>query len=366
MKFKDEFQRADLAKGIAEAIGKIHLDKTANVMEVCGTHTHAIARYGIRSMLPEKINLISGPGCPVCVTPNGFIDRAIAMSKLDDVTITTFGDLFRVPGSYSSLQQAKSEGADVRIIYSAIDALKIAKADPGRRVVFLGVGFETTAPTIAAAVLRAQQDCAANFFVLPGFKTLPNALSTLAEMPDLNLQGFIAPGHLSVITGTALYHRILEKYRIGSVVTGFEALDILEGIRLLAGMISQNRPAVLNEYSRIVKPQGNPKAMNMMNAVFEEADSRWRGLGIIPKSGLKFRREFTRYDAESNINVEAPPPKYAKGCICGKVLTGIKTPPQCANFATLCTPENPLGACMVSSEGACAAYYRYRESPAIS
>ena len=360
MKYKDEYQRSDLASAIAEEIGKIHIDRKINLMEVCGTHTHAISRFGIRSMLPEKVNLLSGPGCPVCVTPNDYIDHALELSQVPDVIITTFGDMFRVPGSYNSLQEMKGKGGDIRIVYSPANAVDLAKKNPEKQVVFLGVGFETTVPTIAASVLQAQAEGITNFSVLAGFKTLPNTLKTLAESPKLQLDGLICPGHLSVITGTKIYEPVAEKYHIACVVTGFEALDILEGIRLLLLQVSSGDIKVENEYSRIVKPEGNIKATALMNKVFKPCDSRWRGIGVIPQSGLEFREEFFDFDASKKFDVEIPPSKYPKGCICGEILTGVKNPLQCPLFGKVCTPENPVGACMVSSEGTCSAYYRYR------
>ena len=360
MKYKDEFQRSDLAEGISAAIRSIPLDGPINLMEVCGTHTHAISHFGIRSMLPEKVNLLSGPGCPVCVTPNEYIDHALAIARLPHVITTTFGDMFRVPGSYSSLQKIKGEGADVRIVYSPSRAVEIAKKNPDKKTVFLGVGFETTAPAIAATIMQAKAEGVGNFSVLPGFKTLPNALKTLAESPELKLDGLICPGHLSVITGTQLYEQIAEKYHIACVVTGFEALDILEGIRLLLLQISSGKALVENEYSRIVKPEGNRKAMALLYEIFHDCDSQWRGIGEIPDSGLEFNEKYEEFDASKLFKVEVPPVKHSEACICGKILTGVKKPGDCPLFGKFCTPENPVGACMVSSEGTCAAYYRYR------
>lgn len=360
MKYKDEFQRTDLAEKIAGAIGKIPLERPLSLMEVCGTHTHAIARFGIRSMLPEKINLLSGPGCPVCVTPNDYIDHALALAELPGVIISTFGDMFRVPGSYSSLQEMKSRGCDIRVVYSPRDALNLSVKNPQKKVVFLGVGFETTAPAIAASILEAKAGGIDNFFALAGFKTLPNALHALAEMPGLNLDGLICPGHLSVVTGTGIYREMAEKFKVACVVTGFEPLDILDGIRLLVLQIAEGRAEVENEYSRIVRTEGNMKALSIMNEVFEAVDSRWRGIGVIPGSGLAFRKEYADFDASMVFDVAIPEPRYAKGCVCGQILTGVKIPLDCPLFAGTCTPENPVGACMVSSEGTCAAYYRYR------
>ena len=360
MKYKDEFSQSNIAIKIASAIRQIPLDRKINLMEVCGTHTHQVARFGIRSMLPENVNLLSGPGCPVCVTPNEYIDHALALSNLPDIIVTTFGDMFRVPGSYSSLQEEKGRGADIRITYSSADALEIAKKNRDKEVIFLGVGFETTSPTIAATVLQAKKENVDNFSVLAGFKKLPNTLKALAEFPELKLHGLIAPGHLSVITGTKIYKPVASVYGIACVVTGFEALDILEGIKLLVKQISEGRAEVENEYSRVVKPEGNVKAMKIIKKVFKLVDSRWRGIGVIPESGLDFRDEFSDFDASKKFKVEIPTPRYAKSCICGQILTGVKTPLDCPGFGTICNPENPIGACMVSSEGTCSAYYRYR------
>jgi len=359
LKHKDEYARTDVAEKLAGAIRKIPLSRQINIMEVCGTHTQAIARLGIRSMLPGSVRLLSGPGCPVCVTGNDFIDHAIALSALPGVIITTFGDLFRVPGSYYSLQLAKGKGADVRIVYSSTNSLEIARQNPDKKVIFLGVGFETTAPTIAATIIRAHSERINNFFVLSGFKTIPNALKYLAELPDLKLDGLIAPGHLSTVTGIRLYEEIADKYGISSVITGFEALDILEGIRLLCGMIGEGKAGVINEYSRVVKVEGNKKAQALTGQVFEPEDSNWRGIGVIQNSGLKIREEYSALDARKAFKVNLPPVKEKAGCICGKVLTGVSTPFECPNFGKVCTPIDPIGACMVSSEGTCAAYYKY-------
>ena len=360
MKYQDEFNNPRLARLLSDDIYKINHNKQINLMEVCGTHTHAISRFGIRQMIPDWINLLSGPGCPVCVTDNEYLDQAIALARIDKVTITTFGDMFRVPGSSSSLQIEKSKGSDIRMVYSPFDALEMARRDKSRTFIFLAVGFETTAPGIAATVLQAKNDNIANFVVLPGFKTLPGALNTLASTPSLRLDGLIAPGHLSVITGTALYDDLLAKHGIPSVITGFESLDILESIRLLAQMISSEKPRVFNEYSRAVRDNGNPKATALLNKVFEPADSLWRGLGMIPDSGLKLRDNYSGFDALRRFSICVPPPIYPEGCLCGKILTGTASPYECKHFGKRCTPESPVGACMVSSEGTCAAFYRYR------
>jgi len=359
LRYKEEYLDKDIATILSNRIKNIPLRRKINIMEVCGTHTHSIARFGIRHMLPPNINLLSGPGCPVCVTSNEFIDKAIELSKIEGVTIATFGDMFRVPGSYSSLQKEKGCGAKVKIVYSPYDALEYAEKNPNIKVIFLGVGFETTAPTVAATIKEAQRKGISNFYVLSGFKTLPNALIALVSMPQLHIDGFIAPGHLSVVTGITPYIKIAEEYGIPSVIMGFEAIDILNGIRRLVDLISQGRAEVVNEYPRAVRNKGNKKAQILIEEVFHPVDSIWRGIGVIPKSGLAIREEYASFDAEANFNITPPPPHYPKGCICGEILTGVKTPKDCPLFGNTCTPAHPIGACMVSSEGTCAAYYRY-------
>ncbi|MCE1245346.1 MAG: hydrogenase formation protein HypD [Firmicutes bacterium] len=359
MKYRDEFAREDLAEAFSRIIKDIGLTENINLMEVCGTHTHSIAKYGIRDMLPPNIRLLSGPGCPVCVTPNLFIDQLTVLAEMPGVIITTFGDMVRVPGSFSSLQETKGRGADVRICYSPDDAVRIAEENPDKKVVFAGVGFETTAPGVAAAIIDAGEKNLSNFFVLAGFKTLPNALRALAQMPDLNLNGLICPGHLSVVTGTSIYREMAEVFKIPCVISGFEALDILETIRLLLLQISEGRAEVENGYSRVVRDEGNPKAMAILGEVFRETDSVWRGIGNISSSGLVLNEKYSRFDALNLINVNIPAPVEPSFCICGQILTGVKTPADCPGFGKACTPDNPAGACMVSSEGACAAWYRF-------
>jgi hydrogenase expression/formation protein HypD len=327
-------------------------------MEVCGTHTMAIARFGLRELLPETVELVSGPGCPVCVTPNPLLDRAVALSRLPDVTVATFGDMVRVPGSSSSLEHERAAGRDVRVVFSTLDALELASARPDRRVVFFGVGFETTAPTVAASILEARRRGVTNFFVLSAHKTMPRALEALSR-GEANVDGYLCPGHVSVIIGTRAYEILVRRYGIGCVVSGFEPVDILQSILMLVRQRAGGTPRVEIEYSRAVRPEGNPKAMAVLSDVFEPCDAEWRGLGMIPGSGLRIRDIHSAFDAETSIPVEVETPKEPDGCRCGDVLRGILKPEHCPLFGGVCTPDRPVGACMVSSEGTCAAYYRF-------
>ncbi len=332
---------------------------TMTFMEVCGTHTMAIYQHGIRALLPEQIRLISGPGCPVCVTPVGYVDHAIALARLPEVIIATFGDMVRVPGSSSSLQQEKARGADVRIVYSPLDAVALAQKHPEKKIVFLGVGFETTAPTIAASVLTARQKRLANYFVLSANKTIPVPMAALASDPDLQVSGYLCPAHVSAIIGPRAYAPLVEQQKVPCVITGFEPLDMLQGVLMLARQLSAGTPRVETQYSRIVREDGNPRARTILSQVFAPCDTAWRGIGVIPESGLCFREEFALFDAARQIPVQVEEPMEHTGCLCGEILKGKVTPKQCPLFRTLCTPEDPVGACMVSSEGTCAAEYKY-------
>lgn len=332
--------------------------KKTNIMEVCGTHTMAIASSGIKSLLPKNINLISGPGCPVCVTPAGIIDSAIELAK-NGCIIVTFGDMLKVPGSISSLEKEKSNGYGIKIVYSAGDAIEIAKNNPKKEVVFVGVGFETTAPTIAAAVKIADREKIKNFSVIPAFKLIPPALKIILEQKKIKIDAFILPGHVSAIIGSRPYGFIPENFNTPAVITGFEPADILGGIFLILKQIKSNKPEIEIQYKRAVKPQGNPFAVKLLYSVFEETDSQWRGIGIIKNSGLKFTKKYENYDALKKFKVKIKNTKDPAGCLCGKVLTGIAKPQQCGYFGKNCTPLNPIGPCMVSSEGTCAAYYKY-------
>jgi len=320
----------------------------------------AIFRAGLRQLLPSWLQLISGPGCPVCVTANEDIDRAIWLTRQPGVIITTFGDLIRVPGSESSLQKERAGGADVRIVYSTFDALQIARDNPDRHVVFLGIGFETTAPTIAAAVKQASKEGLTNFSVFSAHKLLPPAMRALLHSGDLHLDGFLCPGHVSTIIGAASYEEVAGRYRTPCVVTGFEPLDVLQGISMLVEQVSHGQSKVQNQYARAVNWEGNPVARALIDEIFAPADTTWRGLGMIPQSGLRVRKEWAAYDAVQRFSMPVIQVREHPGCKCGEVLRGVITPLECALFRKVCDPENPKGPCMVSSEGTCGAYYRYQ------
>lgn len=360
MKYLDEYRDPVLAQKLIEALQRRNFGgKTIRLMEICGTHTVAIFRSGLRQLLPASIQLISGPGCPVCVTANEDIDRAIWLSQQQGMIITTFGDLIRVPGSSSSLHNERSKGADVRIVYATLDAVQMARENPERQVVFLGIGFETTAPTVAAAVKQAAAEGLKNFSVLSAHKLLPPAMRALLDSSDLSLDGFLCPGHVSTVIGASAYREVVEKYRIPCVVTGFEPLDLLQGITLLVDQVEKGRAEVMNPYSRVVKWEGNVAALRLMDEIFEPADAVWRGLGPIPLSGLKVRQAWEAFDAEKRFSMPVIKVKEHPGCRCGEVLRGVLTPPECGLFRKVCNPQNPMGPCMVSGEGTCGAYYRY-------
>jgi len=335
--------------------------KTINLMEVCGTHTMAISGFGIRRGVDPRLRLLSGPGCPVCVTTQEEIDAAVNVAGKPDVAVVTFGDMMRVPGSRTSLEQEKAKGADVRVVYSALDGLRLAEAAPDLQFVFLGVGFETTAPTVAATVLAAQESGVSNFFVLPMFKTIPPALGAIASSDRVNVDGFILPGHVSTVIGTRPYEFLRDKHRLPSCVVGFEALDVLQGILMLLKQL-QAGPQVEIQYRRSVRPEGNEKARQVMETVFEPCDASWRGIGVIAGSGLAFRKEFAEFDARRRFRIakrQTPNTKRQTRCRCGDVMLGVIVPPECKLFAKTCTSESPVGPCMVSTEGACAAYFKY-------
>ena len=329
------------------------------LMEVCGTHTVSIMRSGLRSLLPENLKLISGPGCPVCVTCQGYMDAANLLADNQDVAVCTYGDMMRVPGTKSSLADKKASGADVRVVYAPRDIIKFAQQEPNKQFVFLAIGFETTIPATAAAILEAEQSGVENFTVLCSHKRLIPAMEFLLEDKQSMIDGFLCPGHVSVIIGADVYKQIAAKYHRPCVVAGFEADQLIDAVYEAVKMVVQRRYEVVNEYSQIVKPAGNIKALEIINTIFEPGDSVWRAIGMIPQSGYKLRKEYERFDAaiKYGLDVNADTPK--RGCKCGDVIQGKITPDQCALFATKCTPANPFGPCMVSTEGTCAAWYRF-------
>ncbi len=345
---------------ISDAVGR-----KVTLMEVCGTHTHAVAAAGLRQMLPPDVRLISGPGCPVCVTPVDYLDRALALAELDHTTVCTFGDLMRVPSSLSSLEQAHAEGKTVEIVYSPRDALQTARSNPDRRIVFLAVGFETTAPTIAAAVAEAEADGIDNFLILPGNKVMPPPMRALVEDQELKVDGFLLPGHVSVLTGWECFRFLADDYGVPGAVVGFAPADVMRGVVDLLRQVKTEQAEITNLYSRVVSPSGNQVAARIVNEFFEPVATNWRGFGEIPGSGLGLRAEFSNRDA-SRIEVELPPPHEPVGCACGDVLRGVIDPPECSLFGTACQPATPVGACMVSSEGTCAAWYRHERLTGVT
>ena len=348
-----------LARGLIESIRALAPEGGATLMEVCGTHTVAIARNGIRGLMPEGTRLASGPGCPVCVTSNHDLDKVIALARVPGVTIATFGDMTRVPGSTSSLLAEQAAGRSVEIVYSPLDALTLAKENPDRQVVFVGVGFETTTPLVAMAIKRAKAAGLANFSVCGAHKKMPGALEAIVSDPELKVDALILPGHVSTIIGMEPYRFLAEKYGIPGVITGFEPVDVLQGIAMIMRQLHEGRAEIEIAYTRGVSPEGNPVALAAIDEVFETCSSVWRGLGEIPGSGYRIREEFAEFDAMRRFAPQVEPTVEHKGCRCGDVLRGVMAPSDCPLFRTVCSPENPVGPCMVSSEGSCAAYYRY-------
>lgn len=357
MKLHETYRQKDPCVKVAQAIASIS-KRPITLMEVCGGHTMALNKYGIPSLLPDTINLVSGPGCPVCVTDKKFIDHIVALSRNKDIIITTFGDLIRVPGSTSSLEREKSHGANIRIVYSPLEALTIAQQNPDNIIVFPGIGFETTAPTTAAAVLEAYEKNISNFYLLSSHKVMPPAMLALID-EGVKIDGYLCPGHVSVITGSSIYYPIVEQFNKGCVIAGFEPLDILLSIYMLIKQFECGKPSVEIEYKRAVRPEGSVKALSIIDKVYQPGDAWWRGLGVIPQSGLDLRDEYATFDAYRQINVEVEDTRETKGCKCGEILKGLQSPRECPLFKKVCTPSNPIGACMVSSEGACAASYQY-------
>lgn len=362
MKYVDEYRSIKLVNKLTRQIHDLGVSGQINIMEVCGTHTQSFFRFGVDKLLPDNIRLISGPGCPVCVSPQEYIDSAIALAAREKVIIATFGDMLRIPGSSSTLEKQRAKGGEIKVVYSPLDSLRIARENPMHRVVFLAVGFETTIPTVGLTILKAGKERINNLSFFCALKLIPPALDYLLRDKRLNLSGLLCPGHVTSIIGTAAYEFVTKKYNIPCCVAGFEPVDILEGIYIILKQIRSANPRVSNEYTRIVKKQGNPKAKRVISRVFKDADSCWRGLGNIPHSGLVIRKEFSQFDARNVFGImpTAHRRRATAKCRCGDVLKGLIRPSACPSFARACTPDNPAGPCMVSQEGACSIYYKYR------
>lgn len=360
MRTRDPFSDSEAVRGLAREIAREaeELEGRLTIMEVCGSHTHAIARAGLRSLLPKKIRLISGPGCPVCVTPVDWLDHAIALVERGDVILSSFGDLMRVPSSRRTLEEIRSEGAPVEILYSPRDALKLARSRPEKKIVFLAVGFETTAPTIAAALLEAEAEGLGNFLILPGNKTMPEPMRLIAGDPEIAVDAFLLPGHVSVITGSDAFEFLARDYGLPGIVAGFAPTDVLRAVLEIIAQGKNGEAKIVNAYGRVVTREGNQAARKILDEVFVASPARWRGLGEIPASGLDLRPELAHRNA-ALLPVELPEPIEPPGCRCGEVLKGMIDPPECPLFGAPCIPERPVGACMVSSEGSCAAWYRH-------
>jgi hydrogenase expression/formation protein HypD len=364
LRYIDEYRDAKVALGLARRIAS-RATRPWVLMEICGGQTHTIMRYGLDELLPPEVELVHGPGCPVCVTPIEVIDKAIAIAAMPGVIFVSYGDMLRVPGSSSDLFEVKASGGDVRIAYSPMEAIKIARANPGRQVVFFGVGFETTAPANAMPVWQARREGLTNFSLLASHVLVPPAIRLLLRQPSNRVQGFIAPGHVCTVMGYREYEELAAEFRVPFVVGGFEPVDLLEAIAMLVEQLEEGRAEAENQYSRSVTREGNPAARKIMFEVFEPVDRKWRGIGPIPMSGYRIREEFAQYDAERVFDVATVTAEEPPECIAAAVLQGLKKPHDCSAFGESCTPERPLGAPMVSSEGACAAYYRYRRNPLV-
>ena len=363
MKYAEEFRNQELIEDVSRRLAGINPGGNIKIMEVCGTHTQSFCRFGLNKFLPKNISLIAGPGCPVCVSSQGYIDEVIRLSRLPDVIIATFGDMLRIPGTDSSLEKERARGAQVNIIYSPLDALTIAKGNLSKKVIFLAVGFETTAPAYALTILAAKNEKIKNIFFFCALKTIIPAIEYLLHDEKLDIAAFLCPGHVSAIIGTKPYEIVAKKYKRPCCVAGFEPLDILEGIYILVKMVAENRSLVVNEYSRVVHSAGNPQALKSIAKVFVEATADWRGLGSIPKSGMKIRNEFIAFDAVSEFSIREKKRARisAKKCRCGDILKGLISPEVCKLFSRVCNPDNPVGPCMVSQEGTCSVYYKYRK-----
>lgn len=361
MKFLSEYRDADLVK---KYLDQIHakITKPVTIMEVCGGQTHSLVKNGILNLLPEHVQMIHGPGCPVCVTPLYLIDKAIFLAEEKKVILCSFGDMLRVPGSKKSLLEAKANGADIRILYSPLEAVKLAQENPGKEVVFFAVGFETTAPANALSVITAQQLGITNYSILASHVLVPPAMEAVMNDKESNIRAFLAAGHVCTIMGIEEYYPLVEKYKVPMVITGFEPVDLLQGILMVVKQWENGEAKLENQYSRIVKPEGNKNAQEAIHKVFETRDREWRGIGSIPQSGYEVKPEFSAYDANLKFDVQIDKVSESGECIAGLVLKGIKKPHQCPQFGKKCTPETPLGAPMVSSEGACAAYYHFNQA----
>ena len=362
MKYVDEYRDTKLAFELSRGIRRLAESDNNNYtfMEVCGTHTNTFFKFGLKSLLPENIRLISGPGCPVCVTEDSYIDNAISLAKIKDSIITTFGDMMKVPGSSSSLYKERAEGCEIRVVYSTLDALKIAEKNPSKNIIFLAVGFETTAPTVGMAVLEAGKRRLGNFFIYSAHKLIPPALDVLIKDKELRIDGFMLPAHVSTIIGTDAY-RSLIKNRIPGVIAGFEPLDMLQGIFMLLKQIKAGRAKIEIQYNRVAKKSGNKVAQDLLEKVFKVSDVYWRGFGIIPSSGLELKSQYGSFDAKRRFGLrETRRAESGNDCLCGEVIKGKVRPDECKLFAKVCTPDNPKGPCMVSSEGSCSIHYKYK------
>lgn len=364
MKYLDEYRDATIARALLDEIAQATHNNWV-LMEICGGQTHTIMRYGLDELLPRNIELIHGPGCPVCVTPLETIDKALELAARPDVILVSYGDMLRVPGSQSDLLRVKAQGGDVRVVYSPTEALTIARQNPEKKVVFLAIGFETTAPANAMAVWQAKREGLGNFSVLVSHVLVPPAIRALMTSPDCRVNGFIAPGHVCTVMGYGEYETLANNFRIPIVVGGFEPVDLLEAVLMLVRQLEQGEARIENQYVRSVNYWGNLAAQHAVEEVFEVADQKWRGIGTIPKSGLCVREQYGDYDASRIFDLRSISVEEPAECISAKVLQGLRKPPDCAAFGMRCTPQNPLGASMVSSEGACAAYYNYRRQSSV-